>query len=282
MQFGIYTFPTDLGTPIVDIGQAAEAHGFDSLFVPEHTHIPVSRETPYPGGGPLPVEYQRTLDPFVALTAVAATTTDLVVGTAICLVVERDAIVTAKLVASLDQVSGGRFRFGVGAGWNEEEMRNHGTDPRQRMAVMRERIGAMRAIWERDEAAFDGTHVNFDAIWSWPKPVQRPHPPIYVGGWGPGVLDRVLALGQGWMPLAGRDDGHVLADRIGELRRRAAELGHAEPEVVLVRAVPEEAAVERYRQVGVTHCLFAVPTGGPDTVLPLIERYGQLRHRVGT
>ena len=278
MRFGIYTFPTDVGTPIVEIGQAAEAQGFDSLFVPEHTHIPASRQTPYPGGGPLPAEYQRTLDPFVTLTAVAATTTDLLVGTAICLVVERDPIVTAKVVASLDQVSGGRVRLGVGAGWNEEEMRNHGTDPRQRMAVMRERVDAMRAIWERDEAAFHGAHVNFDAIWSWPKPVQRPHPPVYVGGWGPTVLDRVLEMGQGWMPLAGRDDSDRLAGRIGELRRRAVELGRPEPEVVLVRALPEEVEVERYREIGVTHCLFAVPTGGPDTVLPLIESYARLLH----
>ncbi len=156
----------------------AEERGFESLLFPEHTHIPASRESPYPGGGELPPEYSRTYDPFVALTAAAAATERLLIGTGICLVIERDPILTAKEVASLDKLSGGRFLFGVGAGWNREEMRNHGTDPAHRFSLMRERIEAMKAIWTQDEASYAGTHLNFERIWCWPKPEQQPHPPI--------------------------------------------------------------------------------------------------------
>src|SRR5215208_5148027 len=171
----------------------AEERGFESVFVTEHTHIPASRDTAYPAGGDLPREYWRIPDPFVALTTMAAATERTRVGTAICLVIERDPIVTAKEVASLDRLSGGRFLFGVGAGWNAEEMANHGTDPARRFGVMRERIEAMKAIWTEDEASYHGRYVDFDRVWSWPKPVQEPHPPIIVGGNGERVLDRVIA-----------------------------------------------------------------------------------------
>ena len=219
MKFGVAIFPTaDLQRP-AELARMAEERGFESLLFPEHTHIPASRDTPYPAGGELPPEYSRTYDPFVALMAAAAATERLLIGTGICLVIERDPIITAKEVASLDQLSGGRFLFGVGAGWNVEEMRNHGTDAGRRFGIMRERIEAMKTIWAEDEATYHGEHVDFDRIWSWPKPVQRPHPPILVGGNGPHVLDRVLAFGDEWMPNRLPDD--QIIPRFQELRRRA-------------------------------------------------------------
>ena len=185
MKFGVAIFPTEDSQPPDELARMAEERGFESLLFPEHTHIPASRETPYPAGGELPPEYSRTYDPFVALTAAAAATERLKIGTGICLVIERDPIITAKEVASLDRLSDGRFLFGVGAGWNVEEMRNHGTDAGKRFGLMRERIEAMKAIWTQEEASYSGRYVNFERIWSWPKPVQEPHPPILVGGNGP-------------------------------------------------------------------------------------------------
>jgi probable F420-dependent oxidoreductase len=200
MRFGIAMFPADYAVDPVTLGRLVEERGFESLFFPEHTHIPTSRESPWPGGDELPRQYSHTYDPFVALASVAAATERLLLATGICLVVERDPIITAKEVASVDRLSGGRFLFGVGAGWNLEEMANHGTDPNRRFAIMSERMEAMKAIWTRDEAEYHGTHVDFDPIWCWPKPLQEPHPPVIVGGSGPKVLDRVLAFGDEWMP----------------------------------------------------------------------------------
>src|ERR671933_2285814 len=220
MDVGLTIFPTDTTLDPVELGLLAEERGFESLWFPEHTHIPASRETPWPGGRDLPQQYWHTYDPFVALSAVAQATERLKLGTGICLVIERDPITTAKEVASLDQLSGGRFLFGIGAGWNREEMQNHGTDPRRRFSLMRERIEAMKAIWASDEAEYHGEHVDFDPIWSWPKPVQRPHPPVVVGGNGEKVLDRVLDYGDEWMPNVGREGIDSLAARIRELQER--------------------------------------------------------------
>ena len=181
----------------------------------------MSRRTPWPGGGELPRQYSRTYDPFVALTAAAAATSELLVATGICLVIQRDPIITAKEVASLDRLSGGRFLFGVGAGWNVEEMQNHGTDPRGRFGLMRERIEAMKAIWTEDEASYHGRHVDFEPIWCWPKPVQEPHPPVLVGGNGERVLERVVAFGDEWMP--NRTSG--LTERAAKLQELAADAG---------------------------------------------------------
>lgn len=275
MRFGIAVFCTLDVPPPGELARLAEERGFESLWFPEHTHIPASRETPYPAGGELPAEYSRTLDPFVALTAAACASERLLLGTGICLVVERDPIVTAKEVASLDHVSGGRLLFGVGAGWNREEMRNHGTDPRTRMALMRERVEAMRAIWTSEEASYHGEHVSFERIWSWPKPLQQPHPPVLVGGNGPTVLDRVLAFGDAWMPNAVDDD--ALLGQVAELRRRA---GRDVP--VTVNAAPLRAErLERYRAAGVSRVVFYVRQGDRGAVEQRLDSVAAARDALG-
>jgi probable F420-dependent oxidoreductase len=276
VDFGLTIFPTDYTIAPGELGRAAEDAGFQALLFAEHTHIPVSRDTPPPAGGELPRRYWHTLDPFVACTAVAAATTTLRMGTGICLVVERDPITTAKEVASVDMISGGRFEFGVGAGWNKEEMRNHGTDPDTRFGLMRERIEAMKEIWAHDEAEYHGKHVDFDPIWSWPKPVQQPHPPILVGGTGPKALDRVLSYGDVWMPnrIAKPD---WLKDRIAELRERA---GRHFP-VTYFGADATDEFIDAIAEAGVDRALLQLPDESPDTVLGLVEQYAELaaRHR---
>jgi probable F420-dependent oxidoreductase len=253
-------FPTDETLPPQAVAQLCEERGFESLWFPEHTHIPASRATPYPAGGDLPSMYWRSLDPFVALTAAAMATTELRLGTGICLVIERDPIITAKEVASLDLLSGGRVEFGVGAGWNREEMRNHGTDPRVRMAVMAERVEAIKAIWTQDEASYSGEHVSFDRIWSWPKPVQSPHPRVWVGGEGPTVEDRVLAFGDGWMPHSVDDDATIA--RIEALRSRA---GRDVPVSINASSRrPERLA--RYAEAGIERAIFYLPSAGRDEI----------------
>jgi probable F420-dependent oxidoreductase len=275
MIFGLTIFPTDYAIAPADLGRAAEDAGFESLFFAEHTHIPAARDSPNPRGGDLPEQYWHTHDPFVALATVAQATERLRLGTGICLIVERDPIVTAKAVASLDQLSGGRFEFGIGAGWNREEMRNHGTDPKRRFSIMRERVQAMKEIWTQEEASFHGEHVDFDRIWSWPKPLQQPHPPIILGGLGEKVLDRVLAYADVWMP--NRAEPAELAPRIAELRQRA---GRHVP-VSYYGATPEDAFVEGLAEAGVDRALLQLPPGSGDEVLPLLERYAELadRHR---
>jgi probable F420-dependent oxidoreductase len=275
MRFGLMTFPTDFSIAPAELGRAAEDAGFETLLFAEHTHIPVNRDTPNPRGGELPEKYWHTHDPFLALATVAQATERLRIGTGICLVVERDPIITAKEVASLDFLSGGRVDFGVGGGWNREEMRNHGTDPRRRFSIMRERVLAMKEIWTSDEAEYHGEHVDFDPIWSWPKPVQKPHPPVLVGGIGKTVLDRVLEYGDEWMP--NRAEPEELAPRIAELRERA---GRHVP-VSYYAAPPEDDFIAGLAAAGVDRALLDVPSEGADTVLPLVERYAELaaRHR---
>jgi len=264
VDFGVMMFPTDDAVTPDGLARMAEERGFESLFFPEHTHIPASRESPYPAGGELPTMYSHTHDPFVALTMAAAATQRLLVGTGICLVVERDPITTAKEVASLDQLSGGRFLFGVGAGWNREEMANHGTDPGKRFGVMRERVGAMKAIWTEDEASYHGRYVDFERIWSWPKPVQHPHPPIIVGGNGERVLDRVIAFGDEWMPnrIKSAEDLQPRIDRLAEM---AAGAGRPTPKIGLYAAPAKAAEMESYDGIGVSrYVLFVPPVPGPE------------------
>lgn len=266
MRIGIGYFPTHDAMDPGSLARLVEDRGHESLFFAEHTHIPASRTSPYPGGGDLPRQYWHTYDLFVALTAAAAATSRLRVGSGICLVVERDPITTAKEVASVDALSGGRMELGVGAGWNREEMANHGTDPRTRMALMAERVEAMKAIWTQDEASFHGRFVDFDRIWSWPKPAQTPHPPVLVGGYGPTVLDRVLAFGDAWFPNYGPRD---LEDRIAELRRRAER-----PVDVQVMGVPADAgAIARLEELGVSRVVHWVPSAGRGPVERSLDRY---------
>jgi probable F420-dependent oxidoreductase len=268
MDFGIAYFPTHDAISPGAIARLVQERGHESLFFAEHTHIPASRESPYPGGGELPRKYSHTYDLFVALTAAAAATSTLRIGSGICLVVERDPITTAKEVASVDHLSGGRFEFGVGAGWNREEMRNHGTDPRTRMRLFGERIDAMKAIWTEDEATYRGEFVQFERIWSWPKPAQRPHPPVLVGGNGPTVLDRVLGFGDAWFPNYGRG-GADIAVRGEELRQRAER-----PIDLIVMGVPADAAViEQMRLAGARRVVHWIPSGGPSQVEPALERW---------
>jgi probable F420-dependent oxidoreductase len=266
MEFGVGYFPTHDGIGPGDVARRVEERGQDALFFAEHTHIPASRESPWPGGDALPRKYFHTYDLFVALTAAAAATTRLRVGSGVCLVIERDPIVTAKEVASVDHLSGGRLEFGVGAGWNREEMANHGTDPRTRMTLMGERIQAMQAIWTQDEASFSGTYVNFDRIWSWPKPAQKPWPPVLIGGGGPTVLDRVLAYGDGWFP---QWHDHDLVARISELQARTDR--HLQVQVLSVP--PDPKALEQLENAGVHRASTWLPSGPWSVVEPALERW---------
>jgi probable F420-dependent oxidoreductase len=243
----------------------AEQRGYESLLFPEHTHIPASRATPYPAGGELPREYWHTYDPFVALSVAAAATQRLRIATGICLVVERDPIITAKQVASLDQLSGGRLLFGVGAGWNIEEMANHGTDGSRRFGVLRERVEAMKAIWSEQEASYHGEHVDFERIWSFPKPAQQPHPPVLVGGNGAKVVDRVLAYGDEWMPNA-MPDAEALQERIRQFHVRAGDAGRGPLGVTLYAAPARAHAIAGYEDAGVGRYVFLLrPEGREET-----------------
>ena len=267
MDFGVGYFPTHDGIGPGPLARMVEERGQESLVFAEHTHIPASRESPYPAGGELPPKYWHCYDLFVALTAAAAATSRLRVGSGICLIIERDPIVTAKEVASIDHLSGGRLLFGVGAGWNREEMRNHGTDPRTRMALMRERVEAMKAIWTQEEASYAGEYVSFERIWSHPKPAQRPHPPVLIGGHGPTVLERVLSFGDGWLPNYGGDE-HFFA-RLSELQARAER--PIEAHVLAMPADPRE--LERVRDAGARRALHWLPSGGRSTVEAALERW---------
>jgi probable F420-dependent oxidoreductase len=274
----VVTFLTDYGIDPVTLARAVEKRGLDALFLTEHTHIPTSRTSPWPGGGELPRRYAHTYDPFVALGAMAAVTERIALGTAVSLVAQHDPIVLAKTVASVDRVSGGRFELGVGPGWNREEMANHGVDPARRTARMREHVLAMQAIWSSDEAEFHGEFVDFDPIWSWPKPTRRP--PVLIGGGGPTVLDRVLEYGDGWIPLRVPLDGmDEFSARVTELRERA----DRPMPVTVYGAVPKPGALDSYVAAGVDRVLFELPgpeTDGPagiDGTLRILDAYAALR-----
>ena len=274
MQFGASMFSTDYSIRPDDLARLLEDRGFESMWVPEHTHIPADRRSPWPGGPELPRDYWHTYDPFVALTAAAGATTNLKLGTGICLLIERDPITTAKEVASVDRLSNGRFLFGIGGGWNAEEMGNHGTRFRQRWRLMRERVLAMKEIWTKDEAEFHGDFVDFDKIWAWPKPVQQPHPPIIMGGDGPTTFDRVIEYGDGWMPIGGRaSQGPSLPEKIALLRRQAEEAGrdHASISVSIFGTPRDEGFIKNMEAAGVDRLVFGLPSAEKDEVMSVID-----------
>ena len=278
MKFAIQMFPTDYAIPVTELGKACEDLGFESLFFPEHTHIPTSRRTPWPGGAPLPMEYSHTLDPFVAMTAVAAVTKTLLVGTGVCLVMQRDPITLAKEVASVDFLSGGRVLFGIGGGWNEDEMENHGTKPSLRWKILRERILAMKQIWTNDEAEYHGQFVDFDPIWSWPKPVSKPHPPILIGGAGPRTLERVIEYGDGWMPIGGRS-GAILGAKVQELQEMAKAAGRGPVPVSVFGAGPGQEAIEGYAGMGVERVIFGLRSEPAEGALAALKQYAAVARR---
>ena len=272
MHLGVALFATDLTSDVRDVARAAEDAGFESLFVAEHTHIPTSRRTPYPMGGDLPDEYARTLDPFVALTAAAAVTERLRLGTGVCLVVERDPIVLAKEVSSLDVLSGGRVLLGVGAGWNAEELAHHGVDFADRWDVLQQRVELMQALWGSEVASYDGEHARLEPSWQWPKPVQSPLP-VYVGGGGKRAMQHAVDYAGGWMPMPSKEK---LADRLKQLEDLAAAAGKPVPAVTLYLVRPDRDVVSHYASIGVERAVFLLPTRG-DAVAAV----GEIASKVG-
>ncbi len=275
MKVGVFIFATEYAIRIDELARELESRGYDSLFVPEHTHIPTSRRSPWPGGAPLPKEYIHTLDPFVGLTAAASVTTKLRIGTGICLMSQRDPIVTAKAAASLDYLSNGRFDFAVGAGWNAEEMENHGTVFETRFRVMAERIRAMKTIWTEEEAEFHGEFVDFDPIWSYPKPVQKPHPPLLLGGETKYTMKRIVDFADGWFP---RPRGFDPAEGMAHLAQIAAEADRDMSTIscTVFGAKPDRETLDRYANAGIDRVLFGLPPAGRDVVLPKLDAYAKL------
>jgi probable F420-dependent oxidoreductase len=281
MHYAVAIFPTAYGIHPAELGRAAEDRGFESIWVAEHSHFPVCEMTPGPpqGDAPgLPRMYYDVMDPFVALSVAAAVTTRLRLATGVSLVIQRDPIHTAKAVASLDALSGGRVLFGVGPGWHTLEMANHGTRPETRLTLMRERIEAMKAIWTDERAEYHGALVHFDPLYQWPKPAQRPHPPVHVAGAFPGGLRRALRYGDGWVPLA---DERLLAV-LPEVPRRAADAGRGEAFPVSVYYCPAEpGSAARYQAAGVARLIFMLPPDGRDQALAALDRLVGLRRELG-
>ena len=282
MQFGIFDYATDSSMHPAELAVAVEQRGFDSLFVPDHTHIPVSRQSPWPGGAELPEHYKRMMDPFGALAAAAAVTKRIKLGTGICLIIERDPIVTAKEVATLDHLSNGRVLFGIGAGWNREEMENHGTDYTRRFKLMRERTEAMQAIWHNEQAEYHGEFVNFDKLWAWPKPVQKPHPPIFMGGEGLRTLKRTVNYADVWLPLDPgvehlTPDGMTFEQQVSTLQELAAEAGRGRIPIHLFFAARKPEVLQRHRDNGIDGVIWPLPPGGRDKALARLDELVALR-----
>jgi probable F420-dependent oxidoreductase len=276
MKFGVTIFLTDETPGPAEVAGLVEEYGFESLWLPDHTHIPAKRESPHPlTGASLAREYTRNLDVFVALAVAAAATTRLILGTAICLVAQRDPIVTAKQIASIDYISGGRFMFGVGAGWNLEEFENHGVEAKDRFKVLDEHVLSMKEIWTHDEASFNGRFVSFDRIWSWPKPVQRPHPPILLGSNGPKALARAVKLGAHWLPGRHRDD-EALLRRIAEYNS----LTGGEGGVTLSDPPLDAARLSRFAEAGVDRGFWWLPSASRPEIERRLEEIRAVTHQV--
>ena len=276
MKLGVLMFATDYAIRPDDLARACEERGFESVWYPEHTHIPTNRKSPWPVGGELPRDYWHTYDLFVALMAAAGATRSIKIGAGICLVIERDPIVMAKEVASVDQLSNGRLLFGIGGGWNAEEMEHHGTPFKKRWKVLRERIEAMKEIWSKEAAEYHGEFVNFDPIWSYPKPLQKPHPPILLGTLSSQGLQRVVRYCDGWIP--GLLPPKELAEAMHTLRALAEQAGRKASDfpVSMFGVAGEEATLRQYQALGVERAVLAVPSEGPEKVLPLLDQYAKL------
>ena len=280
MHIGLTMFPTEYSIQPHDLAVEAEARGFESLWLPEHSHIPTSRKSPWPGGGELPKFYYDSYDPFLSLAAAAAVTKKIKLGTGICLVIERDPIHTAKEVSTLDRLSNGRVLFGIGGGWNAEEMANHGTAFETRFKLMRERIAAMKEIWTQTKPKFSGELVKFDEMMQWPKPVQKPHPPIIVGGAFPHAARRAVAYGDGWIPIGGRGINPI--DALNEFRKMAKDAGRDPASLSFdLFAAPREAdTLKSYRDAGVTRAIWMFPPKGREEVLPMLDECAALMRQL--
>ena len=282
MQFGASLFFTDYSMSPSVLAAALEVRGFESIWAPEHSHIPLSRKSQWGGGGELPKKYYDVMDPFVSLTAAAMATTTLRLGTGVCLVQQRDPIQTAKLVASIDQISNGRFLFGVGIGWNQDEMENHGVAFDSRAKLAREKIEAMKAIWTQSKAEYHGEFVNFDPMMAWPKPVQKPHPPIIVGGAFPHGARRALRYGDGWIPLSGRAAYGDIAEYLPRFQQMASEAGRDLATVPLsMFAVPEDLdTMKRYGDLGISRVVVSLESESAEKILPILDRWAEIIRRV--
>jgi probable F420-dependent oxidoreductase len=282
MQIGAAMFLTDYSMGAAELGRALEERGFESLWAPEHSHIPLSRKSPFPSGGELPKQYYDAMDPFVTLAAAAAVTNRLKLGTGVCLVIQRDTIQTAKLVASLDQVSGGRFLFGIGGGWNQDEMEDHGTEFRTRFKKMREQIEGMKAIWTETQPEYHGELVDFPPMMTWPKPVQKPHPPVIVGGAFPHAARRALRYGDGWIPHSRRPQYEDVTDYLPQFCQMAAEAGRdlAEVPVTVWGIQPDYDRVRRYEEQGVARGVAQLAPEPAAKTLPILDRWADLIRRL--
>jgi probable F420-dependent oxidoreductase len=283
MQFGAAMFFTDYSMGAADLARALEARGFESVWAPEHSHIPTSRRSPYQAGGELPKQYYDVMDPFVSLAAAAAVTKTIKLGTGVCLVIQRDTIQTAKSVASLDQVSGGRFLFGIGGGWNAEEMEDHGTEFKTRFKKMREQIEAMKEIWTKDAAEYHGDLVRFGPMAAWPKPVQKPHPPVIVGGAFPHSARRALRYGDGWIPNASRQHYADVTDYLPQFKEMASEMGRdpGQVPVTIWGATEDYDRLRRYENQGIVRVIVSLPPDSAEKTLPALDRWAELIRRIG-
>jgi probable F420-dependent oxidoreductase len=275
MKIGLFPFCTDYSMPVDALAIAAEERGFDSIWLPEHTHIPSSRLTPYPGGGELPLEYSHTLDPFVALGIAAGVTSSLKLATGICIATEHQALTLAKTVATLDHVSNGRVLLGLGTGWNREEMEYHGTVYKDRFRKLEEQMQALKLIWTEDQATFHGEFESFDAAWSWPKPVQKPHPPLILGGETSYTLQRIVNFGDGWLPRAMRPD--IVKTGIKKLDELAIKAGRdpAEISVSAFAPPPKEDVIMKFRDLRVERTILMIPPQDASKTLSRLDKYAR-------
>ena len=273
MEYGVSIFPTDYSIEPAELAVAAEERGFESLWFPEHSHIPLSRKSPWPGGAELPKQYYDCMDPFIALATAASMTKTIKLCTGICLIIQRDVLQLAKEVATLDQLSKGRVILGIGAGWNAEEMADHGTTFETRMSLMEERVAALKIIWTESKPEFNGKFVNFEPMMTWPKPIQKPHPQILIGGGFPHAAKRAISYGDGWMPIGGR--GWNVVETLPKFRQMAAEAGRNPDDlgITIFGATDDAAMLKGYRDASVNRTVFNLPSASRDEILPLLDQY---------